>query len=397
MSKMFLGIFGFLLWTCNVFAESPQVFRNEFVVYFDEPECPWGAPCSRPLSPGLYWFTGEYLDEGNTRRLEAYDAAKEKRECGRFKFKNGVCSANHFFRADSTRNDLYYKKQWALQSVRAEEAWKRVSKPVHDTIAVFDTGVNCSHPDLQSQCVRGYDAISNKMEWEGTDLNGHGTHAASIACATSNNSIGISGISDCKVYPVRVLGNSGGGSLFYLARGLEHVRKRRPDIRVYNLSLGTGANSPVLSRVIEKLRRDGIHIIAAAGNEGKNNDLHPHYPANYMGVVSVGASDVRGNRARFSNFGNSVDVFAPGDNIVAAWRGGYRYWSGTSFAAPHVAGAVALTGKIPSGDLDLLRLVGNSCNEKELRQCKKRCERKKRGYRRKLCKRRCTKRLCPEG
>lgn len=216
-------------------------------------------------------------------------------------------------------------------------------------VAVVDTGIDLDHPELEASIVGTYDAIGEGggSDNDGDDGNGHGTHVAGTIGALFDDN-GVIGVAPgVGLHAVRVLDNDGSGTIGDIVAGLEYVAKN-PDIKVVNMSLG-GPSDPSsgpqpLEEAIQALEDMGVVVCIAAGNDGTNTN--GYIPAGYdLGVV-VSAYDAYGGVdngfAEFSNFGDEVDVAAPGVNITSTWNNGdYASISGTSMATPHVAGAMA--------------------------------------------------------
>lgn len=235
------------------------------------------------------------------------------------------------------------------------------------TVAVIDTGIDLSHPDLAANIVANKSCIVGKKN--GNDDNGHGTHVAGTI-AGLDNAIGVVGIApQAKLAAVKVLNAQGSGSWSSIICGLDWVAANAATygIEVANMSLGGGGssdndcgntNNDALHQAVCNLRDAGVTIVVAAGNESVNASTR--VPAAYDDAVitvsaladsdglagSLGASTSYGaddTFASFSNFGSVVDVGAPGVSIRSTWKGGsYNTISGTSMASPHVAGAAAL-------------------------------------------------------
>lgn len=204
-------------------------------------------------------------------------------------------------------------------------------------VAILDTGVQLNHPDLRGKVLQGYDFVNR--DYSPNDGNGHGTHVAGIAAAVTNNYTGMAGIAPrASILPVRVLGNDGSGSLQDVANGIVYAANQ--GAQVINLSLGSPASSSTLQNAIQYAWNRGAVIVAAAGND---NSRTPNYPANYPNVIAVASTDRYDSRSSFSNYGSWVEVAAPGQSILSTYPGScYAYLSGTSMAAPHVAGLAAL-------------------------------------------------------
>lgn len=202
-------------------------------------------------------------------------------------------------------------------------------------VYVVDTGIFTRHADFAGRAVPGWDYVDRDSTPQ--DCNGHGTHVAGTAGA------GRYGVAKrTRLIAVRVLGCDGAGPTSTVVSGLDwvvrHHRAGRP--AVVNLSLG-GPVSAALDTAVRNVLADGVSVVVAAGND--NADACASSPGRVPGVLTVGASDRADARASFSNTGTCVDLFAPGVGIASTWIDGRaKVLSGTSMAAPHVAGAVAL-------------------------------------------------------
>lgn len=232
---------------------------------------------------------------------------------------------------------LYPDHQWNLPMIEAESGWNRTKGNDDVTIAVLDTGVDLDHPDLALRLTDGYHALSEGDRPQ--DDNGHGTHVAGIIASHTNNREGIAGITWFgQIMPIKVMGAEGSGASFDIAKGIMWAADRGAD--VINLSLGNYEPSAVLEEAIQYAYSKNAVIIAAAGND---NTDQPSYPAAYPEVLGISAVDSAGERAEFSNYGDYVDVTAPGVEIASTYPGRqYAELSGTSMAAPHVAALAAL-------------------------------------------------------
>lgn len=290
----------------------------------------------------------------------------------------------------SETQDPLLPQQWGLQAIHAPEAWSLLpaSHP-HALIAILDTGVDWKHPDLASVVVnihptdldpyaqlsgvRGidlttygtaayclttvlqsppcpYSQIPPDELLNAMDFDGHGTHIAGICCAAVND-VGIRGVSDAYVLPVKVLVSGHGpfNAPGVLAAGIEAVLPLHP--QVIEMSLGTYQDDPVLRQAVQDAIGSDALVIAAAGNDGTDR---PMYPASYPGVVSVAAVGPDLQAAPWSNYGPNITLAAPGVGILSdgsRWYSdfGLHYrdptyvnMSGTSMAVPFVGGAAAL-------------------------------------------------------
>jgi subtilisin family serine protease len=266
-----------------------------------------------------------------------------------------VAEPDYLFYTTATPNDtLYTRYQWNLRHIRADQGWDRTAGSSEITIAIVDTGVDLTHPDLVDKVVAGYDWVND--DTDPADDQGHGTHVASIAAASSNNGQGIAGVAwGAHIMPIKVLNANGAGYSSDVAEGITWAVDQGADI--INLSLGGSNYSDVVASAIQNAHERGVLVIAAAGNQYKQGNPIT-YPAAYNHVLAVAATNDQDGHASYSSSGSYIDVAAPGgdpngslDNDSrhwipgAFWRGSgisYAWLSGTSQAAPHVAGLAAL-------------------------------------------------------
>ena len=242
--------------------------------------------------------------------------------------------------ADTIPNDPDLGVQYGLVNIHAPQGWDLSTGSAAVTIAIIDTGVDYGHPDLAGKLVAGYDIVNNDSNPQ--DDNGHGTHVAGIAAASSNNSAGIAGVSwGARIMPVKVLNASGGGTYANTANGV--IWAVDHGAQVINLSLGGTGPSSVLADAINYAHGKGSIVVAAAGNTGSNFVL---YPARYPNVIAVAKTNSTNNWDG-SNYGPEVDLAAPGTLIYSTVIGGYDYRSGSSMAAAHVSGLAAIMKGIP--------------------------------------------------
>ncbi|GAA1596977.1 S8 family peptidase [Actinoplanes couchii] len=236
-------------------------------------------------------------------------------------------------------NDPYRGKQWDLKTIGIPTAWES-STGEGVVVAVIDSGVDASHPDLAGQVLPGYDAVADAGGGD-SDVDGHGTHVAGTIAALTGNGKGIAGIApDAKILPVRVLDASGEGYTSDEVEGIVWAVDNGADI--INLSLGGTEADTAEKTAIEYARKKGVTVIAAAGNERKQGSP-VSYPAAFPGVIGVAATDANDHVADYSNRGDYVDVAAPGSGILSTWIDGkYATANGTSMATPHVAAVAAL-------------------------------------------------------
>jgi subtilisin family serine protease len=274
-------------------------------------------------------------------------------------------------------NDPYYPKLYGLNNtgqtggtpdadVDAKEAWSTTGSPT-TVVAVIDEGVDVNHPDLRGNIwvnvdeipgngidddrngyvddVNGWDfAHDDASVYDAADGDNHGTHVAGTIAAQGNNGTGVTGVNWLAgIMALKFLGPNGG----YTSDAVEALNYAVANgAKISNNSWGGGGSSVALQQAISKADAAGHLFVAAAGNDGTNNDVTPHYPSNYTNanIISVAATDDRDTLASFSNFGaSSVDLAAPGVNILSTLPGNrYGSYSGTSMATPHVTGVAAL-------------------------------------------------------
>lgn len=235
---------------------------------------------------------------------------------------------------------LYHRYQWNLPIIETNKGWKLTKGKKEVIIGVVDTGVDLTHPDLKDQLLPGYNAIEPSEP--PTDDVGHGTHVAGIIAAAVNNREGVAGMSWYnKILPVKVLDNSGAGTSYSVAQGV--IWAADHGAKVINMSLGNYAEASFLHDAIKYAYDKDIVLVAATGND---NTDQKGYPAAYPEVFAVSATTSGKEKASFSNYGDYVDVVAPGENIASTFMNNqYAALSGTSMASPHVA---ALAGLIRS-------------------------------------------------
>jgi subtilisin family serine protease len=275
-------------------------------------------------------------------------------------------------------NDRSFGSQWGLMNtgqdggqigadIHAPVAWDlSTGGPV--VVAVVDTGVALSHPELAGNLWVNPDDPANGQDDDGdgytddvhganlidpdaqpADDAGHGSHVAGIIGAQGGNGVGISGVDwDVQLMPVKFLDANGGGSTAIAATAIDYAVHH--GARVINASWGGPAFSFALYQAVKRAGEQGALVVAAAGNDGINTDSEPDYPAGFdlPNVISVAASNRSDRLADFSNYGaGSVDLAAPGEDIYSTVptseeASGYSTYSGTSMAAPFVSGAAAL-------------------------------------------------------
>ncbi|WP_165894972.1 S8 family peptidase [Tepidibacillus fermentans] len=243
---------------------------------------------------------------------------------------------NSIIRISQVPNDLFFSKQTYLKKIHITKAWDQVNSTSDITIAILDTGIDLEHPDLKANVVDGINLLDRNAKPQ--DDNGHGTNVAGIVAAVGNNSMGIAGITwKAKLMPVKVLDKKGEGDSFLVGQGIRYAVDH--GAKIILLSLGEPVYTPFMKEAVDYAQSKNVLIVAASGNEGDQLN----YPAAFSNVLSVGAVNQNDQHARYSNYGQQLDVVAPGDNIYTTeLGGGYTTNSGTSMAAPQVAGLAAL-------------------------------------------------------
>jgi len=292
---------------------------------------------------------------------------------------------NYIRRAFLTPDDPDFDKQWGLHNtgqevdgtsgtrdadIDAPEAWETQTGSNSVVIAVIDTGADLDHEDLSHNIwcnsdeipdngidddengyiddIRGWDFFNDDNDPDddnSQDESYHGTHVSGIIAAKGDNGVGITGVCwSSSIMPLKMLDANGNG---YVADGIEAINYAiDKGARIINVSLGGTDPSQSEYEAIESARDEGLLFVAAAGNDGTDNDSDPVYPASYDldNIVAVAASDFNDNLTSWSNYGStSVDVAAPGVDIYSTKAdNSYQYQSGSSMAAPFVSGLAAL-------------------------------------------------------
>jgi len=266
--------------------------------------------------------------QANSKAEEAVAAALAKNK--HFKF----VERDQIVPLGGTTNDPSLASQWHLAKIGAPTAWDTTTG-ASIKVAIIDTGVDGSHPDLAQQLVPGWNFYDNNAN--SADVHGHGTAVAGAAAAAGNNGLGVASVAyGAKIMPLRVSYPDGSADWGTMAKALTWAADN--GARVANLSYESVSGSSTINSAATYLKGKGGVTVVAAGNSGTNSDA-----VSYDDLVVVAATDSSDNRTSWSNYGSHIDVAAPGTSILTTTRGGgYGIWQGTSFSSPVVAGAVAL-------------------------------------------------------
>ena len=211
-------------------------------------------------------------------------------------------------------------------------------------VAVIDTGIDYTHPDLSTNYKGGYDFVNDDND--PLDDNGHGTHCAGTIAAIDNE-IGVIGVApEAHLYALKILDSTGGGSESDLIAAIQWATNPENAIQIISMSLGADGASTSLEAACNNAEAAGVVLVAAAGNDYRGNKRVEwdtvDYPGRFDSVIAVAATDQDNIKASFSSTGPDVEIAAPGVDILSTYPGGYATGSGTSMACPHVAGVAAL-------------------------------------------------------
>jgi thermitase len=272
-----------------------------------------------------------------------------------------------YLRASTTvPDDPLFPRQYGLPSppgISATGAWDHRTKC--GRLATLDSGAQLNHPDLEGNLWHNPDEIKGNHKDDdhngyvddyygvdiydgsggGADADGHGTHVAGIVGAHGDNALGVTGVCwKAQIMPIRFMNANGRGSTSNAVAGIEYAIHEHA--KVLNCSFGSSSTSSALKDAVGDAKKKGVLLVVAAGNDGDSIDKHPEYPAayTYANILAVAATTSSDALASFSNYGSkSVDLAAPGDSIWSTYlNSGYKQLSGTSMAAPYVAGAAAM-------------------------------------------------------
>jgi len=357
-------------------SNSAEYKENELFVKF-KPEASEDAVRDAHLEIGAT-ILKEYVEIKGLQLVEIPDDMPLNEALTKYKQNKNVIYAepNYVYKKDSVPNDPYYNDLYGLTKINASGAWDITTGSHAVIIAVVDSGVNISHPDLVNNIwvnpneiagdgidndgnnltddINGWNFLDNSSNV--TDDNGHGTHVAGIIAATGNNLLGVTGMMwNVQIMVLKFLDENGYGYIEDAVSAILYASNHGANI--ISNSWGGGSYTQTLKDAIDASK---ALVVCAAGNEysGVSNDVNPTYPASFTSanIISVAATDENDNIAYFSNFGeNSVDVAAPGKSIFSTYRGTYGYLSGTSMATPYVSGLAGLIKSLRP-DLNALQI-----------------------------------------
>jgi subtilisin family serine protease len=342
-------------------SQPSYLIRNGYAQILVKPKLGIDISALNPITKGLNAYQASVFKKTGVIRINVKGnieaALKRYTESGLVQY----AEPNYLRKAAAViPNDTFYNEQWGLKQIGMENAWANLGGvPKTVKVAILDTGVDIAHEDLkgvfatdpsQSNAILGKHFYTDKTGKQASDNDlsdnaGHGTHIAGIIAALTNNGLGVSGIAaNARIMPVKVLDDVGYGDDANIAQGL--IWAADNGARVVNMSLAGPTQSKTLADGVSYAVSKGVVVIAATGNEGS---VIPNYPAAYDGVIGVGATDSKDFWMPESNYGDYVDIVAPGVSILSTYPesrsyGGTQYEAatGTSMAAGFVSGLAAL-------------------------------------------------------
>ncbi len=232
---------------------------------------------------------------------------------------------------------------YGVKMIRADKFWAKSNRGKGITVAIIDTGCDVGHKALKNNIVhtRNFTKDDNSNKDIANDYVGHGTHVAGIVLSVAPG---------CSLMILKALNGDGEGEYKWIINAINYATSKKVD--VISMSLGGYIDDENLHKAIRKAASNNILVVCAAGNDGDNNSSTNEYsyPAAYSEVISVGAVDENAKPAYFSNSNNYLDVMAPGVGILSTYKNNsYAILDGTSMAAPHVSGALALIKNYSDG------------------------------------------------
>lgn len=237
------------------------------------------------------------------------------------------------------------KTPYGVAMIQAKSMWIESSRGEGINIAVIDSGCDIDHESLKDNIVlvRNFTDEDKKNPNLVIDRVGHGTHVAGIIAANGNNNTVVGVAPWANLYILKAIDRSGSGKVSWVINAINYAVEKKVDI--ISMSLGMPNNDPKLEKAIKHAVNNNILVVCAAGNDGGENtyNFEYSYPASYVDVISVGAVDKKGVPASFSNSNLVVDLVAPGVDVISTYPNNqFASLSGTSMAAPHVSGSLAL-------------------------------------------------------
>ncbi|RII15910.1 Extracellular serine proteinase precursor [Streptomyces sp. YIM 130001] len=317
-------------------AGAPGAISGSYIVTLDEDAARAGSKAGKQVAAEH----GADIEQTYRSALNGYEVKASKAEAQRLAADPAVASVvqNRTFTVDATQAD---PPSWGLDRIDQPALPLDSSYTYPDsagegvTAYIIDTGVRISHEDFGGRATHGYDAIDG--DETANDGHGHGTHVAGTVAGTAH---GVAKNAD--IVAVRVLDDNGSGTTAQVVAGIDWVTENAVKPAVANMSLGGGADS-ALDEAVRNSIASGVTYSLAAGNE--STDASTRSPARVEEGITVGATESTDARAYYSNYGSALDIFAPGSEITSSWNTSdtaTNTISGTSMAAPHVAGAAAL-------------------------------------------------------
>jgi subtilisin family serine protease len=243
--------------------------------------------------------------------------------------------------SDVVLNDFRWRDSWALPIIHAPKAWSVTTGDPKVVVAVLDSGVDFQQPDLQGAFVPGRDILNNDAD--PSDDNGHGTGAAGVVAARSDNGVGVTSIcGGCSIMPVKIAGSDGYATWSAMASGITWAVDH--GARILSISFASPAGSTTVASAISYARSHNALVFVSAGNYSSSS---PYYPAAYPGAIAVAATGQSDALESYSNYGSWVQIAAPGCNYSTNWTSKYPsdpydWFCGTSSSAPAAAAVAAL-------------------------------------------------------